>query len=155
MTLDKIDAELAGVRAEIARVAQALPTTAERYAAAESELREAERLFRTHGFKVSAAHPGESAYLQRQTVIGAAMVAGGDKLLKAERARIEAQGGEGMSTADKQRRLQDLAAQERTLLAKRELAVRREPNNFRRPRPGHGWMAVLTQAAVERRAAGR
>jgi len=78
--IDKLDAEIARLQTEARTVEAAPPTIAERFAAVEGELRDAEGLFRAHGLKISAGHPAESAHLQRQSLIGAMMVAAGDKL---------------------------------------------------------------------------
>ena len=69
--IEKLDAEIARLQAEVRTVEAAPPTVAERFAAAADELRSAEQLYRTYGLKVSAAHPGETAHLQRQALIGA------------------------------------------------------------------------------------
>jgi hypothetical protein len=101
-----------------------------------------------HGHKVSAAHPEQTAYLQRQAVLGACMVAGGDKLLQVERQRIEAQ-GEGMSAADKARRLDQLRGAILKAAAKRELALRAIEGTEFMPRTVHPELAIYRQAAVE------
>ena len=90
--IEHLDAEIARLQAEIASVERAPPTVAERFADVEAELRDAERLYRTRGLKVSAAHPDQTAFLQRQALLGACMVVGADQLLRAERQRIEAAG---------------------------------------------------------------
>jgi hypothetical protein len=62
------------------------------FAVVEAELRDAEALYRAHGLKVSAGHPGEAAHLQRQALIGAVMTVDAGKLLRAERERIGSSG---------------------------------------------------------------
>jgi hypothetical protein len=151
--IDQLDAEIAGLQAEIARVEHMPATVAERYAAAEAELREGERIFRTHGPNPSAAYPGQTADLQRRAAIGAAMVVGAEQLLRVERQRIEAQ-GEGLSAADKARKLEQLRGAILKAAAKRELTLRAIEGAEFLPRPGpHPELAVWKLAAVERLAA--
>jgi predicted nucleic acid-binding Zn-ribbon protein len=151
--IEQLDAEIARLQVEMGTVERALPTIAERFAAAEAELRDAEQIFQRYGFKVSAAHPAEAAHLQRQALIGAMMVVGGDRLLRTERARIEAQ-GEGLTAADKARRLEQLRHQILQAAARRELAVREiECDGEFQPRVIHPELAIYKQAAVERLAA--
>jgi hypothetical protein len=128
-----------------------LPATiAERVAAIESELRQAEQLYRRHGLAVSAGHPVESAHLQRQALIGACMVVGADKILKVERARIE-QLGEGLTATDKARTLAELRGAILKAAAKRELALReQEAAGEFRPRAVHPELAIFRQGDVER-----
>jgi hypothetical protein len=97
--IDQLDAEIARLQAEVARVEHMPRTIAERFAEAEAELRSAEALYQSHGLKVSAAHSAEHAHLQRQSLIGAMMVVNSAALLKAERDRIAA-AGEGLSADD-------------------------------------------------------
>src|SRR4051794_21033207 len=97
--LQKADAEIAALQAEIATTERAPTTVAERYGAAEAELRRDAELYRTRGLNPSAGHPGETAFLQHHVLIGALFTATGEKLLRAERARIETQ-GEGLTAAD-------------------------------------------------------
>src|SRR4051794_7786632 len=118
-TIAALDREIAALIAERSVVATALPAVSERLAAVETELREAEAVFRQHGLRPIAPHPDQAAYLQRLALVGAMMVAAGDKLLKAERQRIEAQ-GEGLTAADRAARLSEI---ERAVL---RLAARRE-----------------------------
>ena len=123
---------------------------AERYAAVEAELRSAEGLYQSHGLKVSGAgHPGETAHLQRQALIGACMVVGADKLLKAEHERIAAQ-GEGLSAVDKQRRLDQLRRQILQAAARRELLVRDLEGDGFMARPVHSELMIYKRTAVER-----
>ena len=96
MTIEQIDAELARLQSEAAAVERMPPTVAERFAVIEAEYRQAERLYRERGLKIDTGHPAETAHLQRLAVIGACMVVGADKLLRAERQRIEQQ-GEGLT----------------------------------------------------------
>jgi hypothetical protein len=121
--LETIDAEIGRLQAEAASIERMPPTFAERFAVVERELRSAEALYQTHGLGVSAGHPAEAAHLQRLAVIGACMVVGAEKILKVERQRVEAQ-GEGLSDADKARRLEQLRHQILQAAARRELAVR-------------------------------
>jgi hypothetical protein len=107
-TIEDLDAEIARLEIEVRSVAQMPRTIAERFAEAEVRLREAEGVYRQWGFDASAGHPGEDQHVQRQALIGACMVLGADKLLKAERQRVEAQ-GEGLSPPAKAERL-DAAA---------------------------------------------
>ena len=67
--IEKLDAEIAGLQAEAARVEAMPPTVAERYARVEVELLDAERVYRDRGLNPSAAHPGEMAHLQRLAVV--------------------------------------------------------------------------------------
>jgi hypothetical protein len=150
--VEQLDAEIARLQAEIARVEHMPRTIADRFTEVEAELRSAEQLYLVHGLKVSAAHPAEHAHLQRQSLIGAMMAAGGDKLLQVERQRIEAQ-GEGMSAADKARKLDQLRGAILKAAAKRELALRAIEGVEFLPRPVHPELVVFTQAAVERLAA--
>lgn len=152
MTITELDAQLANLRAALASVAQALPTSAERFGVVEAELRRAEQLYRERGLNVSGGHPDETAHLQRQAVVGACMVVGADKMLKAERQRIEAQ-GEGLTAADKARRLDELRAAILKAAARRELLIREENDerdDFLVPRPIHPELAIFTQAEIER-----
>jgi hypothetical protein len=74
------------------------------------------------------------------------MVAAGDKLLQAERQRIEQQ-GEGPTATDKARRLEQLRHQILRLCARRELALRKvERDGEFLPRP-----AVHPELVVARR----
>jgi hypothetical protein len=147
--IDQLDAEIARLQAEVSRVEHMPPTIAERFAAAETELRDAEQVYRMHGHKVSAAHPEQTAYLQRQAVLGACMVVGADQLLQVERQRIEAQ-GEGMSAADKARKLDQLRRQILQAAARRELALRQIERTEFMPRAAvHPELAIYKQAAVE------
>jgi hypothetical protein len=150
--IEQCDAEIARLQVEIGSVEHAPPTIAERCAEAEAELRSAEALYQSHGLKVSAEHPAEHAHLQRQALIGAMMAAGGDKLLQVERQRIEAQ-GEGMSAADKTRKLDQLRGAILKAAAKRELALRAIEGAEFMPRAVHPELAIYKQAAVERLAA--
>ena len=134
-TIDTADAEIARLQAEIAAITAMQPTVAERFAVVESQMREAEQVFRNYGMNPGAAHPGETAHLQRLAVIGACMVIDPDKLMKSEHQRIAAQ-GEGISAADKARRLEELRRQILRTAARRELALREieRPGEFL-PRP--------------------
>lgn len=147
-TIDTLDAEIARLQVEIGSVEQAPPTIAERFAVVEAQLRDAEALYQTHGLRVSAGHPAEHAYLQRQALIGLCMTVGSDKILKTERARIEQQ-GEGMTAADKARRLQQLRGQILRAAARRELAVREVEGDGFMPRPVHAELAVFGRTAVQ------
>jgi septum formation inhibitor MinC len=144
-TINALAAEITRLQAEIVNVERMQPTIAERFAAAEAELRDAEALYRAEGSKVSAAHPAQTAHLQRLAVIGACMVVGADKLLQVERQRVEA-GGEGMSVPDKARRLAVLRRQIAQAAARRELLL---GGDFLAPRPVHrsprpGWSIAPT-----------
>jgi hypothetical protein len=153
-TIEKLDAEIARLQAEAASVERMPPTIADRYADVHAELRDAERLYQTRGLKVSAPHPGETAHLQRQALIGLCMVVGADKILKVERQRIEQQ-GEGLTAADKARKLDDLRRAVLHTAAKREIAVRAVEGGEFLPRVVHPELAIYRQAAVERLAAAR
>jgi hypothetical protein len=149
--LERLDSEIQRLRQEAAAIARMPATIAERFANAEAELRRAEQLYRTYGLAVSGTgHPTEAAHLQRQALIGAMMVVGADKILKVERDRIAA-AGEGLTAADKEKRLADL---ERAILRtanKVELLLREReaPGQFL-PRPeGYAHLAVFRQADVE------
>jgi phage-related tail protein len=147
--IDKLDAEIARLQAEVAHVEHMPRTIAERFAEVEAELRSAEQLYRNNGHKVGAAHPEQTAYLQRQAVLGACMVVGADQLLRADRQRIEAQ-GEGMSAADKARKLAELRRQILCTAAKRELALREvEGDGEFQPRVTHPELAIYRLAVVE------
>jgi hypothetical protein len=150
MTIEEIDAEIAGLLAEILNTEHMPPTIAERYAKVEAELRQAEQLYRAHGVNASAGHPAEHAHVQRQSLIGAMMVTGGDKMLKAERARLEAQ-GEGMTAADKERRLDQLRLAILKAAAQRELMLREvEREGEFQPRPSvHAEMVVWKRGDLE------
>jgi hypothetical protein len=147
--MESIDAEIGRLQFEAASMEHMPRTIAERFADAEAELRSAEALYQTHGLGVSAGHPGEAAHLQRQALVGLCMVVGAEKILKVERARIEAQ-GEGLSTPAKAERLAQLRRQIERLAAKRELAVREIEGDGFLPRPVHPELLVFPQAEVER-----
>jgi DNA repair exonuclease SbcCD ATPase subunit len=148
-TVEKLDIEIKQLLAEIATVERALPTVAERFAAAEAELRSAEEVYRSRGLNPSAAHPGETVHLQRLAVVGACMVVGSAALLKAEHERIAAQ-GEGLSAVDKARKLDQLRGQILKMAARRELAVREiEVEGEFQPRPVHAELAIYKRTAVE------
>jgi hypothetical protein len=147
--IEKLDDEIRRLQAEVAGVEIMPPTIAERVAAVEGELRQAEQIYRTYGLKVSAAHPLETAHLQRQALVGACMVVGGRELLKVERQRIEAQ-GEGMTVADRERRIAELRAAMLKAAARRELLVREIEGAEFMPRPVHPELVVYRQADVER-----
>jgi hypothetical protein len=98
---------------------------------------------------VSAGHPAEHAHLQRQSLIGAIMVTAGDKLLRAERQRIEQQ-GEGLTAADKARRLDQLLGAILRTAARRELAVREIEGDGFMVRPVHPELLVYKRADLER-----
>ncbi|SEP47917.1 hypothetical protein SAMN02990966_06933 [Rhodospirillales bacterium URHD0017] len=150
--VERLDTQIAALQGEIASTELIPATIAERFAVIEGDLRNAERLYRDHGLNVSSAHPGEAAHLQRQTIIGACMVIGADKLLKVERERIAA-AGEGLSAPDKARRLDRLRHQILQAAARRELLVRDlEGDNFM-VRPVHPELAIYNRTAVERLAA--
>jgi hypothetical protein len=151
--IDQLDAEIAGLQAEIARVEHMPRTIAERFAETEVRLREAEGVYRQWGLDVSARHPGEAQHLQRQSLIGALMVVNSAALLKAERERIAA-AGEGLSAVDKARTLDQLRGAILKAAAKRELTLRTIEGAEFLPRPGpHPELAVWKLAAVERLAA--
>jgi hypothetical protein len=153
--IEKLDVEIAALQAEVARIAQLPRTIAERFAEAEGELRSAAALYQSHGLKISAAHPGETAHLQRQALIGLCMVVGADKILNAERARIE-QHGEGLTSVDKTRKLDELHRQILQVAARRELALRQVDGDGEfLPRPTHPEMAIFQRREVERLAAAR
>jgi 4-hydroxyphenylpyruvate dioxygenase-like putative hemolysin len=152
--LERLDSEIARLQAEAASIERAPRTIAERYAETEARLREAEGVYRQWGFDASAGHPGEAQHVQRQSLIGALMVVNSAALLKAERQRIEAQ-GEGLTAAEKARRLDQLRAAILRASANRELLVRAtEGDGEFQPRVIHLELAIYTQAAVERLAAG-
>jgi hypothetical protein len=154
-TTEALDAEIARLQTEAASVERMPATIAERYAKVEAELREAERLYRTYGLKVSAAHPAEAAHLQRQAVIGACMVVGAEKLLKIERQRVE-QEGEGLAAVDKARRLDELRRQILRVAARRELALReieRDGEFLARPAV-HPELVIYPHADLEQLATG-
>jgi hypothetical protein len=152
--IETFDAEIALLQAEIATVERAPPSIAERFAAAEAELRADEALYRAHGLKVGAGHPGETAHLRQRARIGLCMVVGADKILKVERERIEQQ-GEGLSPSDKQRRLDQLRDQILKVAARRELLVRDEADDLMVVRPVHPELVVFPRAEVQRIAAAR
>lgn len=146
---EPLDAEIARLESEVRSLVQMPRTIAERVAEAERELRDAENVYRSYGLRASAGHPGEAAHLQRQALIGLCMVVGADKILKAERARIEHQ-GEGMSATDKQRRLEQLRAAILRAAARRELAFRAvEGEGEFRARDVHPELLIYKQTAVE------
>jgi hypothetical protein len=150
VSIQEIKAQLAQLQAESDRVSRMPPTVAERFAVIEAEYRQAERLYRERGLKIDTGHPAETVHLQRLAVIGACMVVGADKLLRAERERI-AQAGEGLSGADKARRLDQLRRQVLQVAARRELALREvEGEGEYRPRDAHPELAIFRQADVER-----
>jgi hypothetical protein len=120
---EAFDVELGRLQGEVAKIEPLPPTVSERYAAAEAELLEAERIFRTYGLSPSAPLPGATAHLQRLAAIGAAMIANPAAILKATHQRIAAVGA-GMSAVDKQRRLEELRRQILRAAARRELALR-------------------------------
>jgi hypothetical protein len=149
--LETLDAEIQRLRQEAAAVARMPPTIAERFAQTEAELRQAEQLYRTHGLAVSGTgHPTEAAHLQRLTLIGLCMVTGADRILKVERDRITA-AGEGVSAADKAKRLVDLDRAILRTAARRELLLREHeaPGEFLPRLEVHPELAVLPQADVE------
>jgi hypothetical protein len=150
--IDQLDAEIAGLQAEVARVEHMPRTIAERFAEAEARLREAEGVYRQWGFDVSAGHPGEAQHLQRQSLIGALMVVNSAALLKAERERIAA-AGEGLSAVDKARTLDQLRGAILKVAEKREVTLRAIEGAEFLPRPVHPELVVAKLAAVERLAA--
>ena len=109
-------------------------------------------LYRTYGLKVSAAHPGETAHLQRQASIGAAWWSAPTSSCRPS-ASVSRQQGEGLSAADKARRLDELRRAILRTAAKRELAVREIEGAEFMPRAIHPELAIYKQAAVERLAA--
>jgi hypothetical protein len=148
-TIEDLDGEIARLQAEVRSVEHMPPTIAERYSEVEGAMREAEAVYRRLGLGASAGHPAEHAHLQRQVLIGACMVAAGDKLLKVERQRIEKQ-GEGLTAADKARKLDQLKAAILRTAAQRELALREVEGDGFLPRPIHPELLVFPQAEVER-----
>lgn len=150
--IEKLDAEIQKLQQEAAAAEQAPPTIAERFAAAEAELLEAERIFRTFGLNPSAPHPGETAYLQRLAVVGCCMIVGSAAILKATHQRIAAQ-GEGLTAADKASKLNDIRRRVLSIAAKRELAVREIEGDGFMIRPVHPELLIFPQAEVERLAA--
>ena len=80
------------------------------------------------------------------------MVVGGDKLLKVERERVTAQ-GEGLTAADKTRRLAELRGPILKAAARRELELRAIEGDDFLPRPVHPELVIFKQAEVERLAA--
>jgi hypothetical protein len=152
--LEILVSEISRLRQEAAAVARMPPTVAERFSQIETELRQAEQLYRTHGLSVAAGHPAETAHLQRQVLIGAMMVIDPAKILRVERDRIAA-AGEGMTAADKAKRLAHLESAIERTANKVELLLREReaPGEFL-PRPeGYAHLAVFRQADVERLAA--
>jgi hypothetical protein len=127
-------------------------TIAERFAQTEAELRAAERLYREQGLSVSGTgHPTETTHLQRQALIGAMMVVGADRILRVERDRLTA-AGEGMTAADKAKRLADLDRAILRTAAKRELLLREHeaPGEFLpRDVDVHPELAIMLQAHVQ------
>jgi hypothetical protein len=152
--LERLDGEIQRLRQEAAAIARMPATIAERFAHAEAELRQAEQLYREHGLSVAAGDPRETAHLQRQALIGAMMVIDPDKILQTERARITT-AGEGMTAADKAKRLTDLDRAILRTAAKRELLLREReaPGEFLPRLEVHPELAVFRQADVERLAA--
>lgn len=147
--LDKIDAEIAKLDAERERIQRLPPTIAVRYAAIEKKFKACEAYYRRHSFGEGPVHSLEAQHRERQADIGAHMVAGGAAILKAERERIEAQ-GEGMSAADKAKKLAEIGGQILRLCAQRELQMRRTEGDEFSPRPSlHAELAVFKQSAVE------
>ncbi len=153
--LERLAGEIQRLRQEAAAIARMPATIAERFAQREAELRAAERLYREQGLAVSGAgHPTETAHLQLQAQIGVMMVIDPDKILKVERDRITA-AGEGMTAADKAKRLADLDRAILRTAAKRELFLREHeaPGQFLPRLEVHPELAVFRQADVERLAA--
>jgi hypothetical protein len=152
--LERLDGEIQRLRHEAAAIARMPATIAERFTQREAELRQDEQLYRTHGLSVAAGHPAETAHLQRQVLIGAMMVIDPAKILKVERDRIAA-AGEGMTAADKAKRLGDLDRAILRTAAKRELLLREHeaPGEFLPRLEVHPELAVFRQADVERLAA--
>jgi hypothetical protein len=96
-------------------------------------------------------HPDEAAMLATlaQSLIGAMMAAGGDKLQQVERQRIEAQ-GKGISAADKTRKLDQLRGAILRTAAKRELLLSELEGDGFQPRPVHAELAIFQRGEVER-----
>lgn len=147
-TVAKIDAEIAKLQAEAQAIEAAPPMISERLAVIEGELAEAETIFRTHGLNPSFGHPAQTDHMRRLALVGMTMVANGPKVLQAERERIERQ-GEGLSNADKRRRLDQLAAAVLRLAAQREVALRPLEGDEFFARPIHAELAIFKAAAVE------
>ena len=117
-----------------------------------------EAVFHRFGPQLSSFAPvlPETAYQRQQAAIGAAMVANGKALLDSERARIKAETANGVTAADRARRLAELRAAVLKLAARRELALREvERDGEFQPRVIHPELAIYKEAAVERLAAAR
>jgi len=147
--IEKLDVEIERLTAEVRIVEAAPPTVAERHAAAAAELRSAEQLYRTRGLRPAAPHPAEQEHLQRLAVVGMCMVIDAEKILKTEHQRIAAE-GEGLSAADKARKLDELRRAILRTAAKRELATRATEGDGFLPRVVHPELAIYKRTAVER-----
>ena len=100
-TIEALDAEIARLQAEIVNIERMQPTVAERFAAAEAELRDANSSIARTACASLPRILAETAYLQRQAVIGA-LHGGRRRQAAAGRARSESRPqGEGLSAADK------------------------------------------------------
>ena len=149
--IEQFDSEIAALQAEIGSVERAPPTVAERHRRGGCRVTiEPKRSIGRAACGRRRRIPPRQEHLQRLRPSSAScMVVDADKLLKAERQRIAAE-GEGMSAADKARRLDQLRGAILKAAARRELAVRQiEGDGEFLPRPVHPELAICQRRQVE------
>ena len=150
-SIDELGAEVKAPQGEVRTVERAGPTFDERRPTVEAELVEAEAVFRRLGPQLGGfvSELPEHVYERRQAMVGMAIVANKKALLDAERQRVKA-ATEGLSSADKARRLDQLRAAVLRAAAKRELLVReREVAGEFQLRPVHPEFVIFQRADLE------
>src|SRR5260370_31315078 len=138
-TIEQIDAELARLQAEIARVERAPRSFDEVWAATIEQLDLAEATFRRLGPGLGGVVSQLPEYVaeRHRAMVGLALVANRKAVIDSERSRVRAATEGGISAADKVRRLDELRRQIMKAAAKRELAVRGIEGDGFMPRPLH------------------
>jgi hypothetical protein len=112
--------------AEIAAIEAAGPSLATNLVNAEAELVRAHQHYRRYGFVLTGRTPSEREHYQQLSIRGALMEIGGDKLLAAEKSRIESNPAfHGIDGPEKRERVRALQAALQPLYAMQEMAWRK------------------------------
>ena len=155
--LETLDREISRLQAEAAAVERAGPTFEERWPEIESQLLEAENVFRRLGPQLSGfvSELPEHVHQRRQAMVGMALVANRRAIVDSEQARIKAQTEGGISATAKSHRLAELRRAVLRSAAQRELELRKIEGDDFAIRSVHPELVIFTQAAVERLATAR
>ena len=156
------DTEIKRLEREIAATDKVGLPLPDRIETAHAALRDDAEFFERHMFDPVGYRPGEALHFQLKSLRGALAVFAGDELRRLVRKRVEqryqAEGGTGLSAAEREKRLAELRRELRVVRARRELAWRQEEAagaELAERADADGELFLLADAALQRIAEGK